>query len=318
MKLEFHQLELRHADLRIHDPAQRSRLLASLAAQGQQVPVVVVAEATNTTTETSQASEAERYVLIDGYMRVNALQTMGRDTVAAIVWQLSEADALLQHYHLSTSSTRSHLEQAWFLARLREQGLSLDELCTRLGRTKGWVSRHLGLVTALSEQTQAKVREGIIPAHAAMTYLVPLSRVNKQHCELLVTSIGKTRLTDRDVAALYEGWRHADVIGRRRICTNPALFLRTIEADNAEKADKPATDEPGPTLVKELATLGAVAWRARQSALQGLDFETTYQHMDLGAAWRAAQDAFDELARTLQEAFIHAGSNDTSRHTQTP
>lgn len=302
MDLEFHQLELRHADLRIHDPGRRSRLLASLAAQGQQVPVVVVAEDT-------------RYVLIDGYVRVAALQQLGRDTVAATLWPLSEAEALLHHYHLSTSATRSHLEQAWFLARLREQGLSLDELGTRLGRTKSWVSRHLGLVTALSEQAQAKVREGIIPPHAAMKYLVPLARANKQHCELLVTAIGKTRLTDRDVAALYEGWRHADAVGRRRLCTNPELFLRTVAADKAEKL---ATDEPSTALVKELATLGAVAWRARQSVLKGLDFETTYKHMDLGAAWRAARDAFDELACTLQEAFIHAGSDNTSRDIQTP
>lgn len=320
MELEFHQIELRHTDLRIHDRARQSRLLAALAAQGQQVPVVVVAE-TCEAPEVIHASEAAespgttRYVLIDGYMRVNALQVMGHDTVAATVWPLSEADALVEHYHLSTSSPRSHFEHAWLLARLRDQGLSLDELSARLNRTKSWVSRHLGLVTALSQEAQAKVREGILPPHAAMKYLVPLARANKQHCDLLVTGIGKTRLSDRDVAELYAGWRRADSVGQRRICTDPALYLRSARAD---KAETPATDAPGTKLVEELATLGAIAWRARQSALKGLDFEATYKHLDLGAAWRAAQGAFDELARTLQEAFIHAGSNDPYRHIQAP
>src|SRR5690606_5347010 len=108
--LELHQLELRHADLRIRDAGRRRRLLAALAEQGQQVPVVVV-------------SEEPRYVLIDGYLRVEALRQLGCDTVQATQWPLSEVDALVQHHHLSAAS-RSPFEQAWFLARLREQDLS--------------------------------------------------------------------------------------------------------------------------------------------------------------------------------------------------
>ncbi len=179
MDLELHQLELRHADLRIRDAGRRRRLLAALAEQGQQVPVVVVSEA--------------RYVLIDGYLRVEALQQLGCDTVQATPWPLSEIDALVQHHHLSGAS-HSPLEQAWFLARLREQGLSMDELGRRLCRSKSWVSRRLALVSALSERVQGKVRRGTIP---------------------LVEALGDTRVSDREVAALYAGWSHADATGRR-------------------------------------------------------------------------------------------------------
>jgi ParB-like nuclease family protein len=66
----LHQLALRHADLRIDDPVRRQRLTASLAEVGQQVAVVVVAE-------------GARFVLIDGYRRVEALRRLGRDTVTA-------------------------------------------------------------------------------------------------------------------------------------------------------------------------------------------------------------------------------------------
>jgi ParB/RepB/Spo0J family partition protein len=57
--------------------------LASLAAVGQQMPIVVVAE----------ANQPERYLVIDGYRRIAALQQLGRDTVEAVVWSMSEVEA---------------------------------------------------------------------------------------------------------------------------------------------------------------------------------------------------------------------------------
>lgn len=300
MDLELHQLELRHADLRIRDAGRRRRLLAALAEQGQQVPVVVV-------------SEEARYVLIDGYLRVEALRQLGMDTVQATPWPLSEVDALVQHHHLSGAS-RSPFEQAWFLARLREQGLTMDELGRRLCRSKSWVSRRLALVSTLSERVQGKVRRGTVPPHAAMKYLVPLARANKQQCEALVEALGDTRVSDREVAALYAGWCHADATGRRRICAEPLLYLRAMQA---EAADAPPTDDPGTALAKELATLSAAAWRARQRVHQGLRFDTTYRRIDLCAAWRTAQDAFDELAGALLEVLVDAGPDDPDSCPQT-
>ena len=183
MELEFHQLEQRHADLRIRDPKRSGRLLASLVAQGQQVPVIVVA-----------ADEQ------------------------ATMWPLSELEALVQHHHLSLSS-RSTFEQAWFLCRLREQGLTQEEMAQRLCRSKSWVSRRLSLVQALPESVQRKVRDGVLPPHAAMKYLVPLARANKQQCERLVDGLGRECLSDREVASLYAGWRHADATGKLRMRT---------------------------------------------------------------------------------------------------
>jgi ParB family chromosome partitioning protein len=80
MQLEFHQLERRLEHLRVHRPERQQRLLASLAASGQQTPVIVIA-----------AEQPERYLLIDGYRRVRALEQLGSDTVEAVVWSLSEA-----------------------------------------------------------------------------------------------------------------------------------------------------------------------------------------------------------------------------------
>ena len=85
MQLEFHQLERRWEHLRVRHPQRQRRLLASLAEAGQQTPIVVV---------TAEAQQ-DRYVLIDGYKRVAALEQLGRDTVEAVVWPMSEAAAVL-------------------------------------------------------------------------------------------------------------------------------------------------------------------------------------------------------------------------------
>jgi ParB/RepB/Spo0J family partition protein len=83
MRLEFHQLDRRWEHLRVRQPERQRRLLASLAAVGQQMPIVVVAV----------ANQPERYLVIDGYRRIAALQQLGRDTVEAVVWSMSEVEA---------------------------------------------------------------------------------------------------------------------------------------------------------------------------------------------------------------------------------
>jgi ParB family chromosome partitioning protein len=83
MQLEFHQLDRRWEHMRVRHPARQRRLLASLAEAGQQTPIVVVA-----------GGQADRYVVIDGYKRIVALEQLGRDTVEAVVWPMSEAAAV--------------------------------------------------------------------------------------------------------------------------------------------------------------------------------------------------------------------------------
>src|SRR5215468_7454416 len=108
MHLEFHQLDRRWEHLRVRHPQRYRRLLASLAESGQQTPIVVVAV----------AGEADRYLVIDGHQRLAALQQLGRDTVEAVVWPMSEAEALLLDRSLRTSAQESALEQGWFLQEL--------------------------------------------------------------------------------------------------------------------------------------------------------------------------------------------------------
>ena len=68
------------------------------------MPIVVVA-----------AGQADRYLVIDGYQRIRALEQLGRDTVEAVVWTLSEPEALLLDRSLRWGEHDTALEQGWLL-----------------------------------------------------------------------------------------------------------------------------------------------------------------------------------------------------------
>jgi ParB family chromosome partitioning protein len=291
VEVDLHQLELRHHDLRIHDAEQRRRMIGSVAEIGQQVQVIVI-------------REGERLVLIDGYLRVEALRKLGRDTAAATTWPVSEVEALLHRRHLCISVPA--IEDAWLLARLRDHGLSLDDLARRLCRSKSWVSRRLALIEALTPAAQVQVRAGTVPPHAAMKYLVPLARANKRQCEQLVAGLGGTYVTDRELGALYDAWRAADRGGKQRIVAEPLLALRALAATATADVD----DDSVP-LHKDLTMLAALAWRACRRVRSGDRLTTT----ELTRAWRGAHDAFAALGTAIEET--HAGSDHPTDHSET-
>ena len=92
MRLEFHQLDRRLESLRVRHPARQRRLIASRAESGQQTPIIVI-------------ETGGRYLVIDGHKRIAALQQLGRDTVEAVVWEMSEADALVLERSLQHGRT---------------------------------------------------------------------------------------------------------------------------------------------------------------------------------------------------------------------
>ena len=194
MQLEFHQLDRRWEHLRVRQPHRQRRLMASLAESGQQTPIVVVLS----------PGHRDRYLVIDGHKRIAALQQLGRDTVEATVWAMSDAEALLLDRSLRFSSQETALEQGWLLSE-REQrfGYSLEELARRFDRSVSWVSRRLALVELLPEAIQQQVREGAIAAQLAMKYLAPVARVSLEDCARMAAAFVQHRCDTRQAGQLY-------------------------------------------------------------------------------------------------------------------
>src|ERR1022692_3222953 len=199
MQLEFHQLDRRWEHLRVRHAARQRRLLASLAEAGQQTPIVVVAA----------EGPADRYVVIDGYKRIAALEQLGRDTVEAVIWPMSEAAAVLLDRSLRLSEHETALEVGWLLAELEQRfGYSLDELARRFDRSVSWISRRLALVEVLPEAIQQQVREGQIPAQVALKFLVPVVRQSLEDCQRMAAIFAQHHCDVREAGQLYAAWRH--------------------------------------------------------------------------------------------------------------
>jgi ParB/RepB/Spo0J family partition protein len=205
MQLEFHQLDRRWEHLRVRHPARQRRLLASLAESGQQTPIVVVAV----------ESQVDRYVVIDGYKRIAALEQLGRDAVEAVVWPMSEAAAVLLDRSLRLSEHETALEVGWLLAELEQRfGYGLDELARRFDRSVGWVSRRLALVEILPEAIQQQVREGKILAQVAMKFLVPVVRQSLEDCQRMAAIFAEHHCDTREAGQLYGAWRKGSAAER--------------------------------------------------------------------------------------------------------
>ena len=195
MELELHQLTLRYERLRKRRPRAERALLVSLTEIGQQLPVVVV-------------SEAERFVLIDGYKRVRALKRLARDTVHGTCWEVAEVEALLLERGLRCASEDA-LDQAWLLAELRNAASVVGGTGAALR-----AQQELGERPSRADASPA----GADPGERARRHFgrprgdevfgaVGARQRGGGHA--LAAAITPLKPTSREVGALYAGWQRA-------------------------------------------------------------------------------------------------------------
>src|SRR5215831_13153460 len=303
MRLEFHQLDRRYEHLRARSPEQQRRLLASLVVSGQQTPIVVVAV----------AEKPDRYLIIDGYKRIAALQQLGRDTVEAVVWDLNEADALVLDRSMRFSEHETALEQGWLLQELEQRfGYTLEDLARRFDRSVSWVSRRLALVEQLPDTVQQYVRIGDISAHVAMKYLAPVARANANDCQRMADAFSRHRFSSRQAGELYAAWRDASPSIRQRILDSPELFLK------AHHQVSPKPPSPAEELLRDLTMVLAITNRAsrrltRAAPLMG--------HSELEAAHRKIECAVRDLtflAERIQKEHPHVEPKSTDDDSGAP
>ncbi len=275
MQLELHQLDPKFSALRVDDPGRRSQMVASLAKHGQQMPVVVI-----------RTDRADRFVLIDGYVRMRALKDLSRDIAVATVVTLPEDMALVMSHGLQQARKPSALEEGWLLDELTSQhGHEAHALSVMLGRSRSWISRRMSLVRVLPQSVQDAVRQGRLNAHDAMKVLVPLARANAEQCETLVSRLPRRAPTSRQMEKLYQAWRRGDAEVRTRIVENPTLYFK-VEARGLQAPD-------AAKLLRDLQTIAAVSARATKRAT---------------AAEDAPFDVRKRLHRVLDEARSAFGS----------
>jgi ParB family chromosome partitioning protein len=300
MQLEFHQLDRRWEHLRVRRPDRERRLLASLAALGQQTPIVVVAV----------ADQADRYLVIDGFQRIAALEQLGRDTIEAVVWPMSEAEALLLDCSLRSAERETALEEGWLLAELEQRfGYGLEELARRFDRSVSWVSRRLALVELLPESVQQQVREGAITAHIAMKFLVPAARVSLEDCQGMAEAFARHKFNTRQAGQLYTAWRNATPAVRQRIFEQPELFLKA-----KRQVEPPPPVTPAEELLRDLDLVMAIADRAGRRLARAAESMDREGCEELRRKVERARDQLGRLAERIPQEEEHVEPSPTDGH----
>ncbi len=163
VEIEFHQIQLRYRHTRVWDESVIEQLGRSIVVWGQLLPVTVGLLA------------PDRYVLIDGYLRVEALKRRGFDTVQAHVIDGDEKQAVAQVIMRDERRRLKHIEQAWLLQELAQRfDQSVRQLARLVGRDASWVQRRLDLVRSLPAPVLRAVSQAKITLWSAERILAPL------------------------------------------------------------------------------------------------------------------------------------------------
>lgn len=295
LRLDLHALIPRFASLRLHDPSRLARLVASIEQRGQLMPVVAVPE----------ADGDRHWVLIDGYRRREALQRLGADRIWVDVWERSVDEALLTSLSRGPERAWEAIEEAALIAELSSRH-SLQAIARELGRDVSWVSRRLSLIKALPEDLLDAVRTGRISLWAATRILTPLARANAAHARTLLAQLEQQPLSTRELGRLYEQYRQASKVQRRRLVENPALFLKALDSRDQATADKRLAAGPEGVWYKDLRVVSAILERLLgQVPTLFAPIQEVAERERLLKAFAAAKTQLQRLEQALAESGSH-------------
>lgn len=232
MEVDIHLLDLRYAHTRIKNAKVLAKMQSSINRYGQIVPAIAVPQTTN-------------FILIDGYLRLQALKACGQDCIKLHIVEEEEADSLFILLAKNNDRQWEAIEQASLIQELHNRfTYSFGEIAKRLGRDKSWVKRRLDLVDSLPEEIKQAVMTGKLSTWSASHILMPLSRVNENDACQLTKKLLKNPLSTRDVARLYEHYKKSNRVVRDRIIDDPSLFAKTIKQQDQEYDAKQINDGP--------------------------------------------------------------------------
>ncbi len=255
LRLDLHLLNPRFAPLRLRDPERLARLTGSLRQHGQLMPVVVVAE----------SLDPPRWVLIDGYRRLEALREIGEDRVWVDAWDGPVDEALLLCLARGAERGWEAIDPAALLHGLCSR-YSLREMAQRIGRDVSWVSRRLSLFRALPEELRAAVRTGKLSVWAATRIVAPLARANSAHARTLLGELEHTALSTRELERLFAHYQRAPMAQRERLVANPGLFVQALDNRAQATADQRLAAGPEGAWCTDLAVTAKMLKRLRALA----------------------------------------------------
>jgi len=298
LEADLHRLDLRFASLRMRQPRLVDRLARSIEQNGQLVPVVAVAE------------PADRWVLIDGYLRIQALSRLSRDTARVELWDCPLSQALLWVLVRIQDRTWEAIEEGAVIRELITRfKLSQREVARQTGRDVSWVNRRLSLVQDLPEALFTAICRGELSSWAATRVLAPLARANNDQAQTLLTALQRDPLSTRELHTWYQHYQKANRLKRERMLAQPRLFCQALQAQTRDQASSELRAGPEGAW---LAELKRIALRLRGLHRQvPLVFAGSPETGPLRQARVEMKTLFQDLDETLAR-YTHDSPGDSS------
>ncbi len=288
-EVDFHLLDLPYSHTRIKSDKALAKMQNSINVYGQIVPALVV-------------SEKDRFVLIDGHLRLLALKASGHDCIKIQIVSEDESGALFTLLVKNNDQQLEIVEQAALIQELHTHfRYSFGEIAKRLGRDKSWVKRRLDLIESLPEATHHAVMSGKLSSWAASHVLVPLSRVNEQDCIDLTKKIIADPLSTRELVCLYNHYKKSNRTIRDRIIADPPLFAKTVKQQEEEKRGKQINEGPEGKWFKDISIVCHILKRLKNTSNSILYPTQDTQHRRRCQIWLTrAEKTITELKKEAE------------------
>jgi len=253
IRLDTHSLIPRFAAQRLPDLRRLHNLVQSIERNGQLMPVIAV----------PNEKDDMRWILIDGYRRLDALRQVGEDLIWVDVWDRGVDEALLLCLARGPERAWEAIEEAALLQELATRH-SLREIAQQIGRDVSWVSRRLNLFNNLPEELLEGICQGKISLWAASRVLAPLARANSDHAKTLLSGLEQQPLSTRELKRLYSHYQRSNRTLRERMVENPRLFLKALQNKQEVTDSRRLAEGPEGLWCRDLTVIGKILNRLLQ------------------------------------------------------
>jgi len=302
-KLEINQLRFSIEKLRKHSSLAYLKMADSIMNYSQLMPVIVISD------------ENKGLILVDGYLRIRALQKLGADRCNGEIWECDLATALLLRLTTTREKHLEAIEEANILDVLHhELGLSQNEIAKRVARDVSWVNRRLSLLKNLPSIVRESHYQGRLSTWVITRVIQPLARANEEHANKLIMHLDKHPQSTRDIQRFFEHYETSNKEVRNRMITEPALFFESLQNKNHSQDAKQLNMGPEGKWKKNLEIIKNIV-----KGLKKLATTVFYLNQD-GQEQRDLQRNFKETQQTflefenLVEKHIHDITANSSNH----
>jgi ParB/RepB/Spo0J family partition protein len=184
------QMDLRFLQLRSPTALAVRNMAHSMKKEGQLTPVVL-------------AGDEKPYILIDGFKRYMAAQSLGWDSLNAFLIHVNITKAKVMIYLMNRTEGLSFIQEAMLVRELVEQdGLKQTEVARLLDHHKAWVNRRLMIIRRLSPEILQDFCLELLPKGSA----ADLSRVAERNQGDFSAVIQRHRLSPKEIHLLVDVW----------------------------------------------------------------------------------------------------------------